>query len=487
MIYLNKRIFLVTFLIGVCAQLQASPTTFDLNKKPTVNMLGAICYADGDKRHFTSKDAVWLAKVVDSVTNKKSSSAGAEAVLWSVVQRTAQSKWRNKNFYTKKQAKNLKKKWRDTSKLARKAVLNFVNGKSDNSVFTAIGWYSQKKWNKRERNGKNNKAHRIVVSEIDNRVFFTDGRKINFELAVYIVAAGESCPKITNATFAEEENVVPQQIRTDIGKFEVASDKWFDLHFENSQDAVNKFFITVKTASAKSAKPKILNAMLGTIFDLGTTGFDEKYSGGHGAALNIFVNLISAAKSEADRANKSKNSHSMGVWLKKQINTIGKARDSYRKRDIKELLSLGYLEAVNKSNFHKSLFETTQALKDNSPPNSKVLELKLYEKWILANSGYLEVRVDADGSGIEVESFQVKAPAGNKIGSAINQLKINPWKLKLRKKICFYMDAVAGGTKWQCAWLNSNNKITKMPAYPKAKKRIKSNLGHLKATVKYFK
>lgn len=216
-------------------------TTESADTLPADQVLGYICYKDGSEKEITTQSAIWMAKMIDGETWGRPSQEDANSMLWSIVQRTVLPSWRHKKLYKKiqqysqpinprwtktgnkcskyysrgyagkipnkcsqkrvnKRANNIRKEWKDTALLARKTVIDFIEGSIPNPVIGVIGWYAPKLWERRERKGKNTKARQVFHSQIDGNVYFARNSKPNttnwkgFEVTV--VSKSTMCPMI---------------------------------------------------------------------------------------------------------------------------------------------------------------------------------------------------------------------------------------------------------------------------------------------------
>jgi len=97
-----------------------------------------------------------------------------------------------------KRASNIQKKWKDTTALARRAVLDFSAGSIPNPVVGAIGWFGPKTWERRQKKGLNAKNHMVFHAQISGNVYYARGRhpdtaKWNGS-EVTVVGSGSMCP-----------------------------------------------------------------------------------------------------------------------------------------------------------------------------------------------------------------------------------------------------------------------------------------------------
>jgi hypothetical protein len=280
--------------------------------------------------------------------------------------------------------------------------------------------------------------------------------------------------------FSKEETTVPNRVKKNIRNYVDKLDSWFDNRLENYQDALAKFFITVKSASIKDAKPDVLGAMLSTIFEFEVKStfseLNKAFNAPVGSALGLIRDLALAARDEMSRAGRAEASKELGDWLKSQYDAIGKARDSFSISNIQEEMENRFLEAEKREEFLDELFRITKVLSYVKPPSNIELERRLYEQWINAHfykfaddaSGYIELRAKDSSDGIELVSFTVSAPEGDKIADALNRIGATTWNLKVRKRLCFWVENLAGGHGWFCGWLDKNNEVIHMPIIDRA-------------------
>ena len=238
-VYLIIPLVLISF-FGAVNTVIAS-TTENVDSLPANQVLGYICYQDGSEKKITAQSAIWMAKMIDGETWGHPSRADATSMLWSIVQRTVLPSWRHKKLHKKiqqysqpinprwtkngdkcrkyysrgyagkiprncsqkrvnKRANNIRKEWKDTALLARKTVIDFIEGSIRNPVIGAIGWYAPKLWERRERKGTNIKARQVFHSQIDGNVYFARNRRPNTAnwkgLEVTVVSKSTMCPMI---------------------------------------------------------------------------------------------------------------------------------------------------------------------------------------------------------------------------------------------------------------------------------------------------
>lgn len=208
---------------------------------PRADQLGHICYDSGAERQIRPEDALWLARMVDGETWGKPTQADAEAMLWSIAQRSAIwgfPKWDFSRivwsysqpispYWTRtgskcakyhaagykgaipdrcsvrrvnKREENRVRPWSDIHPVARQAVVDFAAGRLDNPVPGSVGWWAPGAWKSREKSGANKSDHMTYAAEIDGNVYFemfaspdTRGWDKN---VVTVVGPGEHCPMV---------------------------------------------------------------------------------------------------------------------------------------------------------------------------------------------------------------------------------------------------------------------------------------------------
>ena len=177
--------------------------------------------------------------MIDGETWGRPSQEDANAMLWSMAQRTVVPSWRGKALHKKlqqysqpinprwtktgdkcskyyadgyrgspanncsekrvnKRAKNILKKWKDTTDTARQAVRDFSAGSIKNPVVGAIGWFEPKTWQRRENSGKNEESNMAFHAQISGNVYFSRSRGPNTTKwdgdEVTVVGPGSTCP-----------------------------------------------------------------------------------------------------------------------------------------------------------------------------------------------------------------------------------------------------------------------------------------------------
>jgi hypothetical protein len=174
-------------------------------------------------------------------------------------------------------------------------------------------------------------------------------------------------------------------------------------------------------------------------------------------------------------------------WIGSQRTALENVIKLNREDEQNRIMDL-FDESIDKQAFSEELFEIGAVYRQIKPPAVGLLESRLYVEWINAHfkligvdaPGCLELKVDAT-SGLELESFRVKAPKGSEIENRLNSLNIHPWDMRIRKRVCILMDSVSGVEKRQCLWLGKNNEVIKpeVPANPKVREKFEGNRGAL--------
>ncbi len=224
----NKiNLLIVLMILFFPTESQSSGNPINLDSMPAVNVLGNLCYKNGKTKKISTDDVLWLARMIHGETNGKPSKESSAALLWSITQRTVLPRWREnslshlarayslsinenwtekgskcKGFYkkkykgkgnsqcapvfVKKRTMNMSMKWKDIHPIARKSVLNFAQGLTDNSVIGSIGWSAKKNWDRgRGKKAKNKKGKysneldakfsNVVHQILSGQVFFYRG------------------------------------------------------------------------------------------------------------------------------------------------------------------------------------------------------------------------------------------------------------------------------------------------------------------------
>lgn len=241
--------------IGLMWLIQPAMAESKLDDPPTDQELGYICYQDGTEKKITPQAAIWMAKMIDGETWDRPTQKDADSMLWSMAQRTVLPSWRNRQLHKKlqqysqpinprwtktgdkcrkyyvdgysgtianncskkrvnKRARNIRKKWKDTTVLARQAVLDFSAGSIPNPVVGAIGWFAPKVWERRENSGKNSKEHLVKHAKIDGNVYFAKDHRPDTTkwdgYEVTVVGPDSMCPMIIEKSGSQGAN--PAQV-----------------------------------------------------------------------------------------------------------------------------------------------------------------------------------------------------------------------------------------------------------------------------------
>ncbi len=238
-------------LITHFSSLTAKTSNSSLDKLPKSTDLGRLCYKKGPSKKIRVDDALWLAKMIHGETGGRPTEEDADAMLWSIAQRTLLPFWRDKsierltraysqpinemwtktgrkckkfhktNFKGKvksncslklvnRRAKFIKMEWSDIAPLARESVLEFSKGRTKNPVIGSVGWFAPNVWKGREKKGINKarKANKkrnikrrtsmIFHHNIDGNIYFYRGDGPNTrkwkEDEVLVVGPGKTCP-----------------------------------------------------------------------------------------------------------------------------------------------------------------------------------------------------------------------------------------------------------------------------------------------------
>lgn len=193
----------------------------NLSKIPPASTFQTMRWSGGKTYTFTEEDVLWLARMVHGETGGRPSYEDADAMLWSLAQRKFFAKGFRKwsmarlvqgysqpvnpawlrdgpkckkfrgTFKTlerghrcaehrfKKRGKYINLKWSQLNKVARFAVIGFVQGKSLNPVPGGVGWFAKRTWDKIEKKGNNKKSweKRVFGWEIERNVFYKSAAK----------------------------------------------------------------------------------------------------------------------------------------------------------------------------------------------------------------------------------------------------------------------------------------------------------------------
>lgn len=197
-------------------QAQAQPgqpaKAVDLGALPDDRVLAKLRYDYGGSKDLTVKDAFVMALVIHAETWGHPDRADAEAMIWSMAQRSYWSPtWNKKRFHQmlyaysqpinpiwrrdgrkckdkevepgdkgdpcsehrlKKRDAFAKLKWKDLDPVARAAVVEWLEGKTTNPVVGAVAWLAPNEWGKKDRKPNGKESYDVKVKEVGSNVFY---------------------------------------------------------------------------------------------------------------------------------------------------------------------------------------------------------------------------------------------------------------------------------------------------------------------------
>jgi hypothetical protein len=263
------------------------------------------------------------------------------------------------------------------------------------------------------------------------------------------------------------------------------------------QDGLNSFETQMSFDSSYNAQARI-GAALGKVAVKQAKAFIVGKVAGQVPGFNILVDFVDSANAEMERAATASRSQSMGSWITTTRTFISNCLGNSRCRNgasgtIDQLSSVSIREHVEMAycrlpqNRKAQGIASIQSALNNSlvtgRDNIKLIEKGFYESWINSqyrasdmtddsSSGTIEVvwEVEDDNGTLSFDSsshinkvnvadYGDNADDGmNSIIDAISSIS-QPWDFAVKKKVCFIVDNVVGGTSRECALLDDDNDV----------------------------
>jgi hypothetical protein len=213
--------------------------------------------------------------------------------------------------------------------------------------------------------------------------------------------------------------------------------------------AIDNFQTTVASASSVEAQPDFLGVVFKSGLKMAEKAGVTAVKEATGADLGPLVDLVHAVSDEIDRAAKAAQSLAAADWIKSlrtavtnaytQDQTGSALRDSiesqYKQND--EGGRGGYIAGIQNE---------LAAMQTVVPPKTELLETAMYESWInqsfnndcIDGTGIVYIQFDSGGT---LSSATVKAPLGDKLAGALNNVMTAAGKSRLMdldvvKKVC---------------------------------------------------
>ena len=288
-------------------------------------------------------------------------------------------------------------------------------------------------------------------------------------------------------TFDLDDTQVPTEVQVRIDEYVERLDRENGALLDVMRDALAQFETTMSFAPISNARPDALGLLFRNVFDF-ATGRVVGLIGKHIPGMSIVVAVWETVSRELEQAGQAATGSSIGGWIKDQRVIIDNARQSWDLESVREEVELQFLESNDRPRFLDELFVAGERLREQLTPSVSTLELKFYEAWINAHfrairedsPGCIEFRHEFEDSEFSFVSCTVAAPAGDRIEGSLNRLLDKqlvagfdrPLDLRVRKRACFFVENLVGGTSWSCGWLDANNELIHRPLLKDAEQAI---------------
>jgi hypothetical protein len=275
---------------------------------------------------------------------------------------------------------------------------------------------------------------------------------------------------------------------------------------ESTSRALDNFQVTMSFASAAEANPDVLGGLVSTAL-LGA--LDVLVAVPEVAVVPELVAMVAVIKvikasydevtTELEKESKAEQSHEVGGWIKDQRAVIDGHLENLDVDDVVPEIEKLYLslDPAEGQTLQQKFGEVSKRVLDRTHVLD-ILECIFYEQWINAHfkdttdddEGCIEINYEYFDNTFDFSSCKVKAPLGDKLEDGFNRLFKRgyvpgigkPIDLRVRKRVGFYVDAIAGGKAWYNGWVDTDNSLIYAPDWGDANKAWQRPDWHLTPT-----
>ena len=293
-------------------------------------------------------------------------------------------------------------------------------------------------------------------------------------------------PPIDTVEFEIGETDVPPHVRQRIDDYARLVERQHGTLLDKTRDSLLNFQTTLKTASLEEANPDLVGVLATAAYEAGVSLLQSFVKNNAlSAGLSFVLDVARGTHAELERAAAAALDRRVATFVKEAVRAIDVQRDRFRPAAFVEEVSLEFLESADRPAFLDALSAATIRLQTDILPALPFFELKYYEAWIDMHfngfrkdgQGVIAYNFAFDGE-IEVQSCRVAAPHGDRIEDELNAFLAagsiggvrRPIDLRVRKRACFRVENLVGGTSIDCGWLTAGNGVAHEPTLPQARK-----------------
>jgi peptidoglycan hydrolase-like protein with peptidoglycan-binding domain len=293
-------------------------------------------------------------------------------------------------------------------------------------------------------------------------------------------------PPPESIEFGVDDTDVPAHVRRRIEEYAEALGRKHRMLLEKSKLALDNFQTTLATASIREANPDLVGVLASAAYQAGGSLLQSYIkSNALGAGVGFVIDLVSRTRAELERAAAAATERDVATFVKHAVRTIDNQSGQFHQARLEEEVSLAFLESSDRQRFLDVLSAASGKLEAETLAPLPFFELKYYEAWINAHfngfredgRGVIAYRFAFDGE-IEVLGCLVDAPQGERIEDELNGFLarrdiaglVRPIDLRVRKRACFRVENLVGGTSTSCGWLGATNEVAHEPSLPNARK-----------------
>lgn len=294
-------------------------------------------------------------------------------------------------------------------------------------------------------------------------------------LSLGVTPSGTEQIRSSDIVFTVDEVTVLPAVEQEIERYASLVGTQLGKLLGTTQDALSQFSDVMKFGSTSEASPDLFGTVLASVFRA-VAKFLKRTS--VVAAVGLAVDLFEGVGDELSRVGKARIGAAVVDWIREQRNILDARRRAWDARDFKEDVIEAYLNSADKDATFVAITAAMEQLAQLPLPTFADLETGLLEEWINAHftsigddaEGCVEIRHKFEDNIFDFVSCEVKAPEGKKLADAFNDIfegglarARRPIDLRVRKKVCFRTEGLAGGTAWYCGWLDADNQVIHRP------------------------